>query len=107
MSFNVSIGFQNIPLEGESGKVYAVFLADTVILGENGNLEILTEKASKQFNDISYFLKGEDEEKGTTPKPKTSAPLVNTSNIVEKKFRQSTEQRVEDKNSTFFCNVFF
>jgi nucleosome binding factor SPN SPT16 subunit len=65
MVFNVAIGFQDLVNEAateERGKIYALFLADTVTIGKAEN-QILTD-GLKRLEDISFVFKdqqGEDD----------------------------------------------
>jgi nucleosome binding factor SPN SPT16 subunit len=75
MAFNILVGFQNLELKEEpkdpKNKVYAcmgepsiiysnyrysMLLADTVLVSESGEQEILTGSISKRFGDVSYFI---------------------------------------------------
>ena len=41
---------------------YALFLADTLLIKEEGGAEVLTERAPKAWGDISYYLKDDDDD---------------------------------------------
>ena len=57
MVFNIALGFENIDMPADSKyKQFAVFIADTVLIKEDGNPEILTDKAPKKLGDITYYL---------------------------------------------------
>lgn len=79
MVFNVLVGFQNVELKEEpkdpKNKVYAdilialryyftffflyrysMLLADTVLVTESGDADVLTKSIVKAFADVSYFI---------------------------------------------------
>ena len=59
MVFNVAVGLENLidkDATNARGKKYALFLADTVLVKEDGPPEVLTERAPKQWKDVSYYL---------------------------------------------------
>jgi nucleosome binding factor SPN SPT16 subunit len=68
MVFNLSVGFQNIPLTEEDKKespeavqklsVFSLLLADVVAVLPEGAPEVLT-KFSKEFGDVSYNMSGQ------------------------------------------------
>eukprot|EP00935_MAST-01C_sp_MAST-1C-sp1_P000632 g632.t1 len=71
MVFNVSCGFQGIELtekerKMKDGKQYmpkvSMMVADVVIVRESGEAEVLTGKVKKDWDDISYFLGGDDDD---------------------------------------------
>ncbi|CAN6972636.1 unnamed protein product [Brassica rapa subsp. trilocularis] len=68
MAFNVSLGFQNMECESKK-KTFSLFLADTVIVKEDEDPEILTGKCSKLVTDVSY-----DKEEKPRKKARTSGP---------------------------------
>lgn len=107
MVFNIAIGFKNVELkaetEDERAKIYSTFLADTVLVKEDG-IEVLTEKCPKAYSDISYFLGEEEEEEEekvkkekSKAKEKPQFSTINPDVILERKFRHSTEQRAAEK----------
>ncbi|KAL1528547.1 hypothetical protein AB1Y20_009890 [Prymnesium parvum] len=65
MVFNVALGFENVEdkeATDKRGRTYAVFLADTVLVTETGAAEVYTDKAPKQWADVSYYLKDGDDD---------------------------------------------
>lgn len=67
MVFNASIGFKN--LKTASGRTFAVKLADTIRVNEQGNLN-LSRDIDKSYDDIGYTLEGEEEEPVVVPEKK-------------------------------------
>eukprot|EP00026_Physarum_polycephalum_P000558 Phypoly_transcript_00559.p1 GENE.Phypoly_transcript_00559~~Phypoly_transcript_00559.p1 ORF type:complete len:1075 (-),score=176.29 Phypoly_transcript_00559:1265-4462(-) len=71
MAFNIMVGFQNLELKEEpkdpKNKVYSMLLADTVIVSETGEAEVLTNSVSKRFGDVSYFIEELDNEEKALP----------------------------------------
>eukprot|EP01125_Pyxidicula_operculata_P003841 TRINITY_DN1526_c0_g4_i1.p1 TRINITY_DN1526_c0_g4~~TRINITY_DN1526_c0_g4_i1.p1 ORF type:complete len:1092 (-),score=312.51 TRINITY_DN1526_c0_g4_i1:129-2945(-) len=80
MIFNIRVGLQKLK---KDAKEYSLLVADTVLIGENGQAEVLTEKALKKIGDVSYEL-GETNandsksapQKSQKPPPKKAAPPV-------------------------------
>ena len=69
MAFNVAIGLEGLEDKEATDKraaSYALFLADTVLVKEEGPPDVLTEKAPKGWSDVSYNLaeEGDDEDGG-------------------------------------------
>lgn len=63
MVFNLAVGFHKIENEdskSETDKTYAVFLAETVLIGSKG-AEVLT-PAKKTYDDICFEFKGDDDD---------------------------------------------
>ncbi|KRT79094.1 Peptidase [Oryctes borbonicus] len=103
MVFNVNMGFSNLQNKEASdkeGKVYALFIGDTVIVNENQPASVLT-ISKKKIKNIGIFLKDEsdeeeenDEEKENTPKPEILGRGKRTA-VIESKLR--SEQTSEEK----------
>ncbi len=58
MTFNLSLGFQNLELPStgdKRGKVYSLLLADTVLVGEDEAKFLTT--APREYKDVSFFFK--------------------------------------------------
>jgi nucleosome binding factor SPN SPT16 subunit len=65
MVFNLALGLENLEDKDATdsrGKKYALFLADTLLIKEEGGAEVLTERAPKAWGDISYYLKDDDDD---------------------------------------------
>lgn len=78
MVFNVSVGLQgleNPDSEDELGKKYALYLADTVVVKERGEAEVISD-VPKGFQDIAYFFKDENEDKQDEAAKAAKAPAV-------------------------------
>ena len=63
MTFNVAVGLEDLEdkeATDKRGQTYALFLADTVCVVENGPPEIYTDKAPKAWTEISYYLGDEE-----------------------------------------------
>jgi hypothetical protein len=57
MAFNLAVGFDNVDMpEGSKYGKYSIFLADTILIKDDGEAEVLTEKAPKKIADITYYL---------------------------------------------------
>ena len=57
MCFNLALGFENIEMPAASKySKYSIFLADTILIKDDGEAEVLTEKAPKKLADITYYL---------------------------------------------------
>lgn len=76
MVFNIQVVFNNVRSTSKDPKkeMFSLLLADTVCIKEDGNRtlaylrklgepEILTDKCTKKYGEISYFLEGEPETK--------------------------------------------
>lgn len=70
MTFNVSLGFQNLQSKSSNPKSqnFSLLLADTVIAVENGRY-VATSVSSKALKDVAYSF-NEDEEEEVQPKAK-------------------------------------
>jgi nucleosome binding factor SPN SPT16 subunit len=74
MVVNLSLGFQGVPeptAKDAKSRTYALFLADTVVVGEDGGT-VLTAASKKDEESVCYYL--EEEEKGTSTKKENKAP---------------------------------
>ncbi len=63
MTFNLSMGFADLPDPNDSSKVYALLLVDTVKVNE-GPASYLTERV-KSTSDLSFFKDEDEEEDGS------------------------------------------
>lgn len=102
MVFNLNIGFSNLENKEASdkeGKIYALFIGDTVMVNENQPATVLT-ISKKKIKNIGIFLKDEseeednDEEKENTPKSEVLG-RGKRSAVLESKLR--TEHSTEEK----------
>ena len=96
--YNISLGFGNLK-DSKSGQVYAVQLADTVLLSENGEASILT-KYTKASSQISFYFNNEEDDKDTSVKKERSKPPAlpkpdGNSKILRSKLRG--ENRADDE----------
>ena len=63
MVFNVAVGLQNLPYARESDGKYALFVADTVLVAEEGERnDVLTKSSETSLDAVAYFTKDEEEE---------------------------------------------
>ncbi|KAF7459023.1 transcriptional elongation factor FACT140 [Cryptosporidium felis] len=73
MTFNLSIGFNNLD---SNGKKYAIWICDTVFLSYEGKVEVLTQGCSKKLEHVSYELDDEEpEEKKPVVKKEKGVPV--------------------------------
>lgn len=105
MVFNVNLGFANLQNKEASekeGKVYALFIGDTVMVNEGQPASVLT-ASKKKIKNIGIFLKDDseeeenDEEKENAPKPEILGRGKRTA-VIESKLRSehpSEEKRKE------------
>lgn len=105
MIFNVNLGFanlQNKEASDKEGKVYALFIGDTVMVNEGQPASVLT-VSKKKIKNIGIFLKDDseeeenDEEKENAPKPEILGRGKRTA-VIESKLRSehpSEEKRKE------------
>ena len=66
MAFNVAVGLENLEdkeATDKRGQVYSLFVADTIVVKEDGPPDVHTDKAPKQWTEISYHL-GDDDDDG-------------------------------------------
>ena len=66
MAFNVAVGIENIEdkdATDKRGQVYSLFVADTVVVKEEGPPDVHTDKAPKQWTEVSYHI-GDDDDDG-------------------------------------------
>ena len=106
MVFNINMGFSNLQNKEASdkeGKVYALFIGDTVLVNEGQAATILT-PSKKKMKNIGIFLKDEsdeednDEEKENTPKQPEIMGRGKRTAVIESKLRSehtSEEKRKE------------
>nr|XP_023020384.1 FACT complex subunit spt16 [Leptinotarsa decemlineata] len=103
MVFNLNIGFgnlQNKEASEKEGKVYALFIGDTVIVNEDQPASVLT-VSKKKMKNIGIFLKDDseeeedDEEKENTPKKTEVLGRGKRSAVLDSKLR--TEHSTEEK----------
>ncbi|GJQ84567.1 putative FACT complex subunit [Trypoxylus dichotomus] len=103
MVFNINMGFSNLQNKDatdKEGKVYALFIGDTVMVNENQPASVLT-ISKKKIKNVGIFLKDEsdeeeedDEEKENAPKPEILGRGKRTA-VIESKLR--SEQTSEEK----------
>lgn len=105
MIFNVNIGLanlQNKDATDKEGKVYALYIGDTVMVNDGQPASIFT-VSKKKIKNVGIFLKDEseeednDEEKENTPKPEVLGRGKRTA-VIESKLRSehpSEEKRKE------------
>lgn len=105
MVFNVNIGLanlQNKEATENEGKLYALYIGDTVMVNDGQPASVLT-SSKKKIKNIGIFLKDEseeeenDEEKENTPKPEILGRGKRTA-VIESKLRSehpSEEKRKE------------
>lgn len=94
MVFNLALGLENLEDKDATdsrGKKYALFLAETVLVKEEGANEVLTERAPKQWGDISYYLKDDDEEEDAGPSKSSKTGRGNVE-ILESRTRGAGKQ---------------
>eukprot|EP01117_Protostelium_nocturnum_P003300 TRINITY_DN1426_c0_g1_i2.p1 TRINITY_DN1426_c0_g1~~TRINITY_DN1426_c0_g1_i2.p1 ORF type:complete len:1012 (-),score=450.37 TRINITY_DN1426_c0_g1_i2:224-3259(-) len=90
MVFNVSVAFNNLSTTSDDPKKrkYSLVVSDTVVVKEDVN-EVLTEKCSKLYGEVSYFLETEQQEEKA--EPKKSKPAANPV-ILETKLRNQGQR---------------
>ncbi|XP_012262987.2 FACT complex subunit spt16 isoform X2 [Athalia rosae] len=102
MVFNVNVGFSNLAnpeATEKEGKVYALFIGDTVMVNEGQPATILT-PSKKKVKNVGIYLKDDEEEeeeesgKENTPKPEILGRGKRTA-VIESKLR--TEHSSEEK----------
>lgn len=105
MVFNINMGFNNLQNKDASdkeGKVYALFIGDTVMVNDATTATVLT-VSKKKLKNIGIFLKDDseeednEEEKENTPKPEIMGRGKRTT-VIESKLRSehtSEEKRKE------------
>ncbi|XP_050517919.1 FACT complex subunit spt16 isoform X2 [Diabrotica virgifera virgifera] len=103
MVFNLNIGFSNLENKEASdkeGKIYALFIGDTVLVNEGQPASVLT-PSKKKIKNIGIFLKDDsdaeenDEEKENTPKKTEILGRGKRTAVIESKLR--TEHSTEEK----------
>lgn len=102
MIFNVNIGIGNIENKEASdkeGKVYALFIGDTVLVNEESPASVLT-NSKKKIKNIGIFLKEEEdeEEEDTGTKASKTNEIIGRgkrTTVLDTKLR--TEQNSEEK----------
>lgn len=65
MVFNVYVGLQNLQNKEASekeGKLYALFIGDTILVNDDGPPSVLTNQSKKKIKNIGIFVKDDDEE---------------------------------------------
>ncbi|XP_066141627.1 FACT complex subunit spt16 [Euwallacea fornicatus] len=104
MIFNLNLGLSNLTNKEASdkeGKIYALFIGDTVMVNEGQAASVMT-NSKKKIKNIGIFLKGEseeeeedDEEKENAPKPEVLGGRARRTAVLESKLR--TEHTSEEK----------
>ncbi|KNC74617.1 hypothetical protein SARC_12842, partial [Sphaeroforma arctica JP610] len=108
MTFNLSIGLQGIPIAGGKGKgkVFAVSVADTVLI-QQGEITVLTDRCALKYNDIVYSLEDEEDKESTKKKSSRShttsagdyeAPVgrQTRSNVLNSRTRGEDKKKLSD-----------
>nr|XP_022905193.1 FACT complex subunit spt16-like [Onthophagus taurus] len=102
MVFNINMGFSNLQnkdAQDKEGKIYALFIGDTVMVNDDQPATLLT-VSKKKIKNIGIFLKDDseeeenDEEKENAPKPEILRRGQRTA-VIESKLR--SEQTSEEK----------
>ena len=104
MTFNVSVGFNNIPnsqAKGKQPKTFSLLLIDLVQVTSD-KVELLTDNR-KARNDVSYFFNDESEKETERPSKKGGAATVtgkslDTGAILAKKTRGAGQTQVNEQN---------
>lgn len=103
MVFNLHVGLSNLSnpeASDKEGKTYALFIGDTVVVGESGAPATVLTNSKKKVKNIGIYLKDEeeDEEEGSgkenEPKPEILGRGKRTA-VIESKLR--TEHSSEEK----------
>ncbi|KAL1500922.1 hypothetical protein ABEB36_006341 [Hypothenemus hampei] len=103
MVFNLNVGLSNLPnreASDKEGKIYALFIGDTVLVNEGQPASVLT-NSKKRVKNIGIFLKEDseeeenDEEKENAPKPEVLGSRARRTAVLESKLR--TEHTSEEK----------
>ncbi|KAK9171452.1 FACT complex subunit (SPT16/CDC68) family protein [Cryptosporidium meleagridis] len=94
MTFNLSIGFNNLY---SNGKKYAIWICDTVFLNQEGNVEVLTQGCSKRLEHVSYELDDEEPEEEKPAVKKEKASQVKKEKPTKKEFDESEEEFDDDE----------
>ncbi|GBP65134.1 FACT complex subunit spt16 [Eumeta japonica] len=98
MVFNVNIGLANLTNNAatdKEGKIYALFIGDTVLVNEEQPASILTQ-SKKKIKNIGIFLKDDDEEEEDEKENKTEIlGRGKRTAVIESKLR--TEHSSEEK----------
>ncbi|XP_026190808.1 FACT complex subunit SPT16 [Cyclospora cayetanensis] len=88
MAFLVSVGFSDMQTAG--GKAYAVWIADTVLLKQDGTTQVLTEGLSSQLAYVNYELDDGEEE------PKAAAsPAKGKGSKEEKRGKKGADENAD------------
>lgn len=96
MVFNLSIGFQDLPLDSsDKSSVYSLLLSDTVIISSSGP-QILTENVSKTYEDILYTIEETENEVEQTTETESGPRLRVTGETPEER-RKRTQQELANK----------
>lgn len=74
MAFVVRVGLQKLRAksEGNDEREYAILLADTILIGANGAAEVLTDKCTKKYSEVSYELGSAESAEEEAPKQRKS-----------------------------------
>lgn len=91
MTFNVSLGFQNLQCENSKSKnkVFSLLLADTVIINKDKS-DVVTSMSSKALKDVAYSFNEDEEEE----KPKSKADHSATEHLVSKTTLRSDNHEI-------------
>lgn len=91
MTFNVSLGFQNLQCENSKSKnkVFALLLADTVIINKDKS-DVVTSVSSKALKDVAYSFNEDEEEE----KPKSKADHSGTEHLASKTTLRSDNHEI-------------
>lgn len=105
MVFNVNVGLQNLTNKeaaDKEGRTYSLFLADTVVVTDDGQAATVLTQSKKRIKNVGIFLKeddDEDEEEGDAQPAEEKVPQImgrgKRSTVLENKLRSehSTEEK--------------
>ncbi|RWS25593.1 FACT complex subunit spt16-like protein [Leptotrombidium deliense] len=104
MIFNIAVGFSGLVNEEASdkeGKIYALFVGDTVVVNEDKPADVMT-LSKKKLKNVAIFLKDEDEESESEEETKKEKPAENLLGrgrrgaILDSKLRKELAESLND-----------
>ncbi|KAM9950734.1 hypothetical protein ACTFIT_012009 [Dictyostelium discoideum] len=94
MTLNIACGFQKISNpEGkdEKSKTYSLLISDTVLLNDEGKVEVLTD-VGKKASDVVYMLGGEDDDDDNDNDPSVKLELPDDVKGITGRTRETKEK---------------
>lgn len=104
MIFNLCVGFNNIKttdaekLKDPKTATFAVLLADTLLVREEGDAECLTRNCPRKYEDVAYFIGDDNEDEQPQKQIETSVPKRRGSRSVTKDKLREQKSKLQENS---------